>query len=37
MRARSLDSHSSHARITQFAMSCLDISAPRHLNSCSMR
>ena len=37
MRARSPESHSSQARITQLAMLWRDISAPRHLSSCSMR
>ena len=37
MRALILQSHSSHDRITQFAMFWRDTSAPRHLSSCSMR
>lgn len=37
IRARSLESHSSQARIAQFAMFCLDTGAPRHLKSYSMR
>ena len=35
--ARSLDSHSSQALIVQFAMFCLDIGAPRHSKSYSIR